>query len=252
MHRQRLVLLLAICLLTLHAPAQIVNIESARMQSDTTGWLGGASLSATLADNGSRIFILNADAHVQYKTPKNLWLLLASSNLLKVADQRFLNNAFAHLRYNRKLNNWLRWEAFIQEQNNSVTQIDSRFLLGTGPRFKIASTPIIRFYAATLVMYENEREATTPTVTHNDIRGSNYISFTITPTPTVEIITTTFYQPLLRQWSDYRLMNQTGIAVKASKHFALSIKGAFLHDSHPAGTAPKTTYTLSSGFDFSF
>lgn len=242
-----------ICLSSNHySQAQIVNIESARMQSDTTGWMGGAGLAATLAQNVDKIFILNANAHLQYKTEKDLWLILGNSNILKVADERFFNNTFLHVRYNRKLNNWLRWEIFGQGQNNQLTQIDSRFLVGTGPRFKIVSTSILRLYAATLVMFEREKERTAPVVKHNDVRSSNYISFTITPTNTIEIISTSFFQPLYKKLSDYRILNQTSLKVKASKHFALALHWSYLHDRFPAGTAPKTTYTLSTGLDFEF
>lgn len=234
------------------ANAQIVNIESARMQSDTTGWMGGAGANVTLAKNTQNIFIFNADAHLQYKTQKDLWLILASSNLLKAGEERFFNNTFLHLRYNRKITNVLRWEVFAQGQNNQVTQIDSRFLAGTGPRFKILSNNVIRLYAASLVMYEREKERTEPVVTHSDIRNSSYASFTITPGHTTEIITTTFFQPLFKKFSDYRIMNQTSLKVKASKHFAVALHLNYLYDRFPAGTAPKTTYNFSSGIEFTF
>jgi Protein of unknown function, DUF481 len=232
--------------------AQIVNIESARMQSDTTGWMGGAGAGFTLAQNVEKIFILNMDIHLQYKTRKNLWLLLTSSNLLKAGDEKFFNNTFLHVRYNRKLNDWLRWEVFTQAQNNQVTQIDSRFLLGTGPRFKIFSNRIIRLYAATLVMYEREKETTKPVVTHNDIRSSNYASCTITPGGNIEIISTMFYQPIFNKPGDYRILNQSSLKVKASQHFSLSLRWNYLHDRFPAGTAPRTTYDFTTGIDYEF
>jgi hypothetical protein len=232
--------------------AQIVNIESARMQSDTTGWIGGAGAGITLAKNVDKIFIVNTDVHLQHKTQRDLWLILVSSNLLKAGNEKFVNNTFLHFSYNHKLNDWLRWEAFTQWQNNSVTQIDSRFLIGTGLRFKILSTRLVRFYAATLAMYEREKERTSPVIKHDDMRSSNYASFTITPRDNIEIISTTFFQPLFKQFSDYRILNQSSLKVKATRHFALSLRYNYLHDRFPGGTAPKTTYTFSTGIEFDF
>jgi hypothetical protein len=246
------ILIAALLLLQHSLSAQIVNIESARMQSDTTGWMGGAGAGITLAKNVEKIFIVNTDVHLQYKTKKDLWLILGSSNLLKVGDEKFFSNMFLHLRYNRKLNDWLRCEVFGQAQNNQVTQIDSRFLAGMGPRFKILSNKIIRFYAASLVMYECEKERTIPVVSHNDIRSSNYASFTITPAGNIEIISTTFFQPLFNKPSDYRILNQSAVKVKASKHFALSLRFSYLHDRFPAGTAPHTTYNFTTGLEYEF
>lgn len=234
--------------------AQIVNVESARMQSDTTGWMGNAGVSFSLNQSVQRIIDVEFDNHIQYKTPgnKDLWLLLTSYGFQKGGTQKFVNNSLVHLRYNHKLNSWLRWEIFTQLQNNLITQIRSRFLLGTGPRLKIFSTEIIRLYAATLLMYERERENIKPPIIHNDIRSSSYISFTITPQKEIELISTTYFQPLISKISDWRVLNQATLKVKFGKHFRFSLLWNYLHDRYPAGTAPRTTYTLKSGVDYEF
>jgi hypothetical protein len=239
-------------LFNLPATAQIVNIESKRMQSDTVGWLGGAGAAVSIAQNKQKIFGADAEFHLQYKTStdKGLWLILGSYGFLKGGNIKYVQNRFGHLRYNRKINEWLRWEIFVQMLDNLITQIDSRLLTGTGPRFKIVKTSILRLYAASLIMYEREKELTTPVIQHEDIRSSSYVSFTFTPRDNIEIISTTFYQPLIRKTSDYRVLSQATIRVKATKHFSLSVKWDFLHDSSPAGIAPKTTYRLATGIDF--
>jgi Protein of unknown function, DUF481 len=235
------------------AASQIINIESARMQSDTVGWMGGGSAGLALRQSTQKVFGFDAEAHLQYKTKKDkgLWLILGNVGFLKGGGQKYFSNRFAHLRYNYKVNDWLRWEAFSQVLNNQITQIHTRFLVGTGPRFKLVKNNILRLYAASLVMYEREKEITDPVVRHNDIRNSSYISFTYTPkaNSNVELISTTFYQPLFRKFSDYRILNQVTFKVKASKHFALSVKWDYLYDRFPAGNAPRTTYNLLTGID---
>lgn len=233
---------------------QIVNIERARMQSDTTGWMGGAGAAVTLTQNTQKIFLADLEAHLQYKTSndKGLWLILGNYGFLKAGGSKLISNGFMHLRYNRKVNEWLRWEIFGQFQNNSITQIDSRILFGTGPRFKLVKNKLLRLYAASLIMFENEKERTNPVVEHNDIRSSSYVSLTWTPRDNLEFISTTFFQPLLKKLSDYRLLNQASLKVRATKHFSLSLKWNYLHDRFPAGTAPRTNYTFGAGVDFDF
>src|SRR5688572_17746670 len=159
-----------LAVISIFARGQIVNIESARMQSDTVGWMGGAGAAVSLNQDIDRVFGTNVSAHLQYKTSNDqgLWLILGDYGFLKVDDKKYISNGFGHLRYNKKVNAWLRWEVFTQIQNNDITQIDSRFLFGTGPRFKIAKNNILRLYAASLVMYEQEKEKTEPVVRHND------------------------------------------------------------------------------------
>jgi hypothetical protein len=222
------------------------------MQSDTTGWMGRAGTSFSFQKNVDHITLINIHTHLQYKSLKDLWLILADYGFLKAGDAKFVANSFGHLRYNRKLNAIIRWEAFTQLQDNYITKIDVRFLLGTGPRFKICSTKVFRLYAASLMMFEYEKERSTPSVVHNDIRNSSYASFTIVPDENIEIISTTFYQPLLKKFSDYRILNQSVARLKATKHFNVSVQWNNLFDAFPAGDAPKTTYTFLMGLDYNF
>lgn len=239
-------------LLQLPGRSQIVNVESARMQSDTVGWMGSFGAAFSMTRNTSRIFGANADAHLQYKTSRDrgLWLILGNYNLLKISGRNFLSDGLLHLRYNRKVNEWLRWEFFGQFQNNDITQIDSRILLGTGPRFKLVKQPRFRLYGATLLMFENEKEATKPAVKHSDLRKSSYLSFTWLPKDYLELISTTYFQPRMDRLSDYRILNQLVFKVKATPHFSLTTKWNYLHDRFPAGTAPGTVYNFATGFSY--
>ena len=129
--------------------------------------------------------------------------------------------------------------------------IKSRFLLGTGPRFKVLSTKIIRLYAALLLMYERE-QSTIDNAVQNNLRNSSYISFTISPNKQVEIISTSFFQPLLNNWNDYRILNQASLRVKAGKKLSVRLNWNYLNDSRPVAGIPAVNYTLSTGINYEF
>lgn len=232
--------------------AQIVNIESKRMQSDTTGWMGSVGASFAFIKNVQEILSLNANAHVQYKTQKDLYLFLTNYNLLRGSGKRLSNNMFYHLRYNRKLNKVIRWEVFTQLQQDVVTNISLRVLAGTGPRFKLYDRPRFKLYAATAAMYEYEKEKTEPPVYHNEVRSSSYVSFVYAPNDVVELVSTTFYQPLFRKFSDFRLFNQLSISIKAAKNLSISTNWNYLYDAFPAGGAPNLNYSVSNGITYRF
>ena len=84
------------------------------------------------------------------------------------------------------------------------------------------------------------------------MRSSSYFTFSWKPISTFELNSTTFFQPLINKFSDHRIMNEIGMNVKASKHFGMNIHWNYLFDSHPAGTAPHTTYSLSAGAGYTF
>ena len=107
-------LTLIFCFITIINRAQIVNVESQRIQSDTTGWLGNFGVSFKLDKNKVQVINLNTNAQIEYKAQRNLYLFLMNYDFLKGASQTLQNNLFFHLRYNYKLTDMLRFEAFTQ------------------------------------------------------------------------------------------------------------------------------------------
>ncbi len=233
---------------------QIINVENSRLHSDTTGWMGGAGASINLNKNAVQVLGVNLESQLQYKAPsqKSIWLLLGNYSFLKAGENKLVSQGFIHLRYNYKVNNWLRWEFFGQYQNNPVLFIDHRFLLGTGPRFRVFRHNKNRIYAASLLMLEDEKELTNPVISHTELRNSSYVSVSIIPNGQLELVNTFFYQPLLKNFSDFRFMNQLSVKVKAGRHISLGVKLNYLYDSETAGTAPATTYNFATGIDFDF
>lgn len=120
-------LLLLFIFITIIPSAQIVNIESARMQTDTTGWMGGAGIRFSLSKSVSRIFTADLDVHLQYKKQKALWLILANHNFLRGGSEKFVSNSLVHLRRNRNLNPWLSWEVSTQFKHQLFSAIDKKF-----------------------------------------------------------------------------------------------------------------------------
>ncbi len=232
--------------------AQIVNIESQRLQSDTTGWFGNLGTGFLFEKNAVKVINMHATAHVEYKTVKSLYLFLVNYNLLEGNGQTLNNNLFYHLRYNYKVNKWLRWEVFTQLQQNSVTGIRLRLLAGTGPRFKLRRTKKFSLYTGTSAMYEYEKERTTPVIYHRDLRSNNYVSCTYKPSENSELIATVFYQPLFSSISDYRILNEISIKFKFIKHVSFTTGWYYLYDSRPAAHTPELNYSISNGIEFTF
>lgn len=237
---------------TVASHAQIVNIENKRIHSDTTGWFGKLGTGFMFQQNVNRVLNINASAHAEYKQPKNLYLILVNYDLLRGNGKSFTNNVFSHLRYNRNISKSLRWEVFAQLQKNNVTGIQHRFLAGTGPRWKVKASPVLTLYFATAAMYEHEREQTDPPVIHDDIRSSSYITGSLKPIEALEISGTLFYQPLFKNFSDYRLLNELKFTYQIFRHLSLTTTWYYLFDSAPAADSPKLNYSISNGLEWEF
>lgn len=249
----RFVFCLCMMALPFFMSAQIVNIEGKRLQSDTTGWLGSFGSSFLFQNNAVKVLNINLTAHTEYKTKKGLYLFLADYNFLKGSGETLDDNFFYHLRYNYKVNmKWLRWEVFTQLQQNNITGIDLRFLAGTGPRFKLSGTKKLALYTGVATMYEYEKEKTSPAIYHRNLRSSNYITATCNPDDNIEIVGTVFYQPLYKNFNDYRILNEISLKFKLKKHLSFTTEWIYLYDRHPAASAPKLNYSISNGIEYSF
>ncbi|MEP6681982.1 MAG: DUF481 domain-containing protein [Parafilimonas sp.] len=248
----RFIFITSIILLPFITSAQIINVESQRLQSDTIGWLGSFGSNFLFQKNAVQVVNVNLTAHVEYKAAKSLYLFLGNYNFLKGSGQTLSDNLFYHLRYNYKVNKFLRWEVFTQLQQNNVTGIKLRLLTGTGPRFKLSDKKKLALYAGTSAMYEYEEEATTPEIYHHDIRSSSYVTATYKPSTNTEITGTVFYQPLYNNPSDFRILNELGIKFKIVKHLSFTTAWYYLYDSRPAASTPNLNYSISNGIEYDF
>ena len=241
---------LLLLLLCFNANAQIVNVESERIHTDSIGWAGSFGGNFSITQNIDKVFSAEAFAHVQYKTAKNLYLFLGNYSFLKGAQTKYLDNTFYHLRYNRKISDHVRWEIFSQLQTNKITKIDSRFLAGMGPRIKLHKTSIFQIYTGVLFMYEYEKELTDPPIYHNDIRNSTYFTLTYKPVSNFELVSTSFYQPRIDHFKDFRLLNQESANLLITHKLSATLNWNYLYDRFPAEGVPDTNYSFSTGFKY--
>jgi len=237
-------------LFSLASYTQVINVEALRIVSDTTGWFGGLGTEFSIQKNTTLLYNLSTNVHAQHKGKKNLWLAVADVEFLDAGGESFVNNGYTHLRFNRKLNYITRWEAFSQLQYNNITKIDLRWLIGTGPRFKLLHGEINKAYLGVLLMHEYEEESK-GTIQKNQRIGS-YLSFNITPTKNIKIVSTTYFQPIIKDLADYRASTENSLEVALIEKLALTVTYNLAYDSTPFKEVPSTTYSLTNGLKWKF
>lgn len=231
--------------------AQILNAESLRKVTDTSGWSGSTSLHFSLKRNSKDFFTVASDIHLQYKMNKNLVLFKNHIGFQKIEGDDFTNFGISHLRYNYKYSPRTAIEVFGQAQYNKVSKIDFRGLIGVGPRFKLSTSEKYKFYLGTLVMFEQE-ELTDGSAIERNFRGSSYLSFSLYPTDRLTFVSTTYYQPILSAFSDYRISSQSTMLIDVFKNLALKTSYTFTYNATPAIDVPNSQYRLLTGLTYSF
>jgi len=242
---------LAVFCFTMGTNAQILNAESLRKVTDTSGWSGSVSADFSLRRNVNDFFTVSTDLHLQYKMNRSLVLFKNHIHFEKIEGDNFTNNGISHVRYNYKISPVVAWEAFAQGQYNKVSKIDFRGLLGTGPRFKLSTSEKYKFYLGALIMYEYE-ELIDPIMIERNLRGSSYFSFSLYPTERISLVSTTYYQPKLGDLDDYRVSSQSSLIVDLVTNLALKTSYTLTYDATPANDVPRSQYNFSSGIVYSF
>lgn len=231
--------------------SQVVNIENQRIKGDTNIWTGKIKLGATYVQTSSELLNLIWNNHIQYKKDSNMVLILTDYNLSKSANESFQNAGTQHIRYNRKIKERFTLEIFTQAQYNKLLNVNFRWLTGIGPRFKILQKNESRIYFASLYMYEYE-ELTTPLIYHRDHRLSSYLSMTLNIAENVRFYNTTYFQPKITDFNDFRIYSQFDLVFNISKHFAFSTAYRLYYDSQPPEGIVQRTHYLTNSLIFSF
>ncbi len=239
--------------MTGYIQAQVINVETMRKSTDSAQWTGSVSLDISILKNKKNIFKVANKAHIQYNDKLNLWLFVNDLKFEKLEGNSFVNKGTQHFRYNRKLSERIKLEAFLQAQYDAISEIDFRGLAGIGPRFKLYSNQNYRYYLGTLLMYEYEKASDIAENRINkDIRASIYVSFSLYPTETLTIISTSYYQPKLSSIKDFRLATETTVLFRIFETLAFKTTFTYNFDAFPVASIPQTQYELTNGLVFTF
>lgn len=233
--------------------AQLVNIESKRMQSDSIRFALKSDVLLDYTDNnGDYIFQLGGNITTQLKTKdlKKIFFFIGNYKLIRSNEKDFQNSWFFHLRYNQKISSLFRVEAFIQNQNNTKLTITSRNIIGAGVRLKLVSSELTRLYFGNAYMYEYEKVSETGEHFYNH-RNSSYLSASHSFKKTALNFTETIYfQPLYNHFGNHRILLQMKAELPITKVLSLAALYNFSYSSFSTINDIDRSSNLSLGITF--
>lgn len=246
--------LLFVCSICTSLNAQLVNIESKRMQKDSVRFALKSDVLFDYTDNnGDYLFEIGTNLTTQYKLKdlNKIFFFIGSYDLIRSKDQDFRNSWFFHLRYNQKLTKVFRLEAFIQNQQNTLLTITSRNLVGAGIRLKLVSSETTKLYLGNSYMYEVEKIDATDQQFYNH-RNSSYLSLSYTfKKVNLDLVGTVYFQPLYVDIGNHRILNQIKAELPITKIISLSALYNYFYSSFSTTRNIDRSSNLSLGFTFS-
>jgi len=230
--------------------AQVVNIESARMQTDSVRFVLSNDFSFRYNDNdGNYIFEVSDAIYTQLKSKdfRKLYFFLGNFGLIRSKGEDFSNNWLMHFRFNYRLTRVIRLETFVQSQGNQLLDVSGRHLFGAGLRFRAIATEHIRLYLANSYMYEQELSDALNQKFYNH-RNNTYMSFSVVlPNSKINITNILYYQPLYRDISNYNISEQFKIEVPLGEKISVNSSFYYFFDSQTPSNRSQYTSTIYIG-----
>ncbi len=235
----------------------IVNIEKMRKDPSKEGFSGHMELSFGGASGNTKKNGGYAGTRLQWRKDHIINFAVLRYAYGESAGNRDTNNSFFHARHIHQQTSWRADEIFVQGETDEFARLSYRGLIGGGERFALIRNP--KGQSAFLgmgVYYAMERLEDTAGTTDGGrdefFRLSTYFSYTHQINAQVSVISTTYYQPALEQFSDYRLLEEAGMGIKMSDRFMLNLSLDIIHDSKPPQTVNKTDIIYSTGLEYQF
>ena len=217
-------ILLCLLLFSSSFYAQVVNIETKRMHTDSIRFVSRNDLSAGY-NNNNGLYIFNTQvsstSQIKSKNLKSIFLLMGNYNQITSSSISYQNSWLLHLRYNYKINKWLRIETFIQSQDNEILDVNRRHLAGTGLRIKLINKENFKliFGNSYFIEYEKNNEFQVENTNH---RNNSYISLSASiPKSKIEFVNTFYFQPQYSNFSNYNILNQFKLDLSLGKSISL-------------------------------
>jgi len=214
----------------------ISNIESERPNPPEEGWSGSVKIGLNGKTGNQEERSHEGATRIVYRLDDDIFMAIAerdygSTRGVKTTDKEFLHGRWVHL-----LNYDWAVEGFGQWEKDEFDNLTSRVLAGGGGRYSVAQKRDVYSFALGLgAFHETEKQNLVSYQETNRLwRMNAYYAYNYQINDNVSLASTTYYQPSLSDFDDFRVLFDAGIAVKLSTRLQLQVNYRLTHDSEPA------------------
>ncbi len=233
----------------------IINAERLSNGTDSTIYAIAFSYAGTRGN--SNVDQLDIAPTIVLMRKKNTYQLFGGYNVLSDSDKGILNSGFVHIRHNYILTERIRTFEFYQIQFNEVLLLTKRQVFGAGLRLGLVAKDSLKFDIGLGLMREVEILNKTTLLPGEPSETKYYRATCLTSfkwiiSRTVQLNDVVYYQPYLKDFADYRLLNDFNLVVSITDHFKLITALTTRYDSQPPGTLKPLDNVIRFGFNVKF
>lgn len=237
------------------AAAQI-NIERLRLQADSLGLHGAASVAVSIRTGNSDTRRGDVDGRVDYVWPDHQLFAVGRGTFDWTEDVRISNEGLLHLRLTTQRRDRVSPEAFTQINYDKSRLLDWRGLVGGGVRVRLLDREAGRAALGVGYMFEREELDLEPAAEHptetSHHRLTSYLTASIEPREGLAIASTAYVQPRMDAWDDVRVLSQNRLAVSILGPVTLDVTFDLGYDARPPDDTESLDTSLRTGIGVTF
>ena len=163
------------------------------------------------------------------------------------------NKGFVHGRFIFNKNKPFEPEIFAQMEYNDFLLMKERYLGGGGLRinpFSITSADSVHKFIAEFgigLMYEYERTSDSLKPVTRYIRSTNFASLRYTLQNNLNFFSVTYYQPHIKEFSDFRILSENRLSISINKYLAFFVSVMYRFDSEPISSLKNFDLEIANG-----
>jgi putative salt-induced outer membrane protein YdiY len=219
--------------------AQVVNIESRRVDAKRQGWQGYGEVWFSYLKNQNRVISLGTRFSLVYLKQRNKYLLISDASFNQTNQTNLESSGFQHIRHNYVLNPRWSLENFGQVFFSRQMRLYPRYTFGSGARYKVYKGDSMQVYLGGSFMFEHE-SLQNPRQQYSTDRMSFYLSWVLSQHKFIKFDWMFLYQPRLVEFSDYRVQTELRTDIGINKRFKLRLSASILYDTNPPIGVPQT------------
>lgn len=250
---------LAVSLLILCGPLSahaIVSMEDIHLGKPPAGFNGSFDLDLSDESGNTEQKGAAVGLKLQWSKDRVIDFILMNYEYGEATGVKNKNKGFAHFRHIIQRDDQLAVEAFSQASSNEFTNLTLRALLGGGLRLTLGEINDKKAFLLGLgAFYEYEKIDTIypdESETTDTIRGNTYLVIKYHFNDFVSLVSSSYYQPSLNDFSDFRLIEDFSLVSKLNDSLSLKVGLDIAHDSEPPRDIKKTDTALMVGISLSF
>jgi len=242
------------------AYGQIVNVSQVANRDVKEGFSLTADLSWERKLGNSDLSVFAAKATAFYRFSEHMFVMILDREYGVQNQAAFSDRSFQHLRYRYQWQPFIALESFLQHDRNQFRRLDSRTLIGAGPRFALLITESQQLHLGIAPMkeieiYEADSALTDePLITKREenIRLSMSLGYRLSLSDQLSLSNTGYWQPLAKDHDNYRVLNDASLTLNITKLLALRFSGMVTHDSNPPPGIRKTDHQYKNSIVLNF